>query len=46
MTDDFDAHDWHDAYLLAINVDRRSAETKDEINIEICWPNGTGKFQD
>ena len=41
MTANFDALPWHDAVLLRIHVDRSTPGTRDEVVLDVEWPDGS-----
>ena len=40
MSDVFESLSWHDAELLELTIDRRSAGVIDEVRLLIRWPDG------
>ena len=40
MNDTFNSLPWHDAELLELRVDRRSAAERDEVRLRVAWPQG------
>jgi len=40
MSDIFNSLPWHDAELLELMVDRRSAGDRDEVRLRVAWPQG------
>ncbi|MGG6315464.1 hypothetical protein ACQ5SB_04185 [Stenotrophomonas geniculata] len=40
MNEDFNALEWCDATLLAINIDRSNPGVCDEVKVQIRWPDG------
>ena len=36
----FDMLPWHDAVLLGVRLDRRASRRKDEVVLEVEWPDG------
>jgi hypothetical protein len=40
MTSAFEDLPWHDAAVLSIEIDRRQAGVKDDVRIEMVWPDG------
>jgi hypothetical protein len=41
MIEDFDALPWHDAELLELSIDRRSPGTRDDVRLQVVWPDGS-----
>lgn len=41
MTQSFDELPWHDAELRGLSVDRRQPGIVDQVNLSVCWPDGT-----
>ena len=40
MTVSFDSLPWHDAELLEVSIDRRSPGARDEVRLQVVWPDG------
>lgn len=40
MNEDFNSLDWCDATLLGVNIDRSEPGTRDEVRVEVRWPDG------
>jgi len=40
MTDSFNSLPWHDAELLELTIDRRNPGARDEVRLQVMWPNG------
>lgn len=40
MNATFDSLPWHDAELLEMSIDRRSAGEFDEVRLQVAWPHG------
>ncbi|MCF3483192.1 hypothetical protein GUL16_05715 [Stenotrophomonas maltophilia] len=40
MNEDFNALEWCDATLLAINIDRSNPGVCDEVKVQVRWPDG------
>jgi hypothetical protein len=40
MTGSFDSLPWHDAELLELSIDRRRPGARDEVRLQVVWPDG------
>jgi hypothetical protein len=38
VTESFDDLPWHDAELLEISIDRRSPGVRDQVRLQVAWP--------
>ncbi|TWB01872.1 hypothetical protein [Bradyrhizobium stylosanthis] len=40
MADSFNSLPWHDAQLLELTIDRRNPGARDEVRVQVIWPDG------
>jgi len=40
MIESFDSLPWHDAELLELTIDRRNPGVRDEVRLQVIWPDG------
>ncbi|MBR0730813.1 hypothetical protein JQ595_18900 [Bradyrhizobium japonicum] len=40
MADSFNSLPWHDAELLELAIDRRNPGARDEVRLQVMWPDG------
>ncbi|MDH2382606.1 hypothetical protein [Bradyrhizobium sp. CER78] len=40
MNDSFNSLPWHDAELQELSIDRRSPGARDEVRLQVVWPDG------
>ncbi|MEY9186127.1 hypothetical protein ABIG06_000041 [Bradyrhizobium sp. USDA 326] len=40
MAESFNSLPWHDAVLLELMIDRRNPGTRDEVRLQVIWPDG------